>query len=144
MLVISLWESIFVLPCHLSHKHTGCFKLASILVYPLRPLGMALNWLSLRTGRGLQWVCQSLYLPALRFSLQHPLIPIATALAMFLVTFGMIRGGVVPSILFPKSDNNNLQATIAFPDGTTAEETDNATRKMDYLARTPSKLAVQS
>ncbi len=25
MLVVSLWESIFVLPCHLSHKHSGFF-----------------------------------------------------------------------------------------------------------------------
>ena len=26
MLVISLWESMFVLPCHLSHKHSGFFQ----------------------------------------------------------------------------------------------------------------------
>ena len=58
---------------------------------------------------------------------------------MFLVTGGMIRAGIVPSILFPKSDNNNLQATIAFPDGTTAEETDNATRKMLTALNTVSK-----
>ena len=67
MLVISLWESMFVLPCHLSHKHTGFFKFVSILVYPLRPLGIVLDWLSHRTGRGLEWVCQNVYLPALRF-----------------------------------------------------------------------------
>jgi HAE1 family hydrophobic/amphiphilic exporter-1 len=135
MLVISLWESIFVLPCHLSHKHTGFFKFVSILIYPLRPLGIVLNWLSHRAGNGLEWVCKRMYLPALRFSLQHPPIPIACAIAMFMVTFGMIRGGVVPSILFPKADNNNLQATISFPDGTTAYETDQATRNMEEALR---------
>ena len=67
-------------------------------------------------------------MPALRFSLNHPPVPKAVALAMFIVTAGMIRGGVVPSILFPKADNNNIQATISFPDGTTAAETDKATR----------------
>ena len=135
MLVISLWESIFVLPCHLSHKHSGFFRIASVLIYPLRPLGIALNWLSHRAGRLLDWVCQRLYVPALRFSLAHPVIPIACALSMFLVTMGMIRGGVVPSILFPKSDNNNLQATISFPDGTAARETDRATRRMEQAIR---------
>ena len=61
---------------------------------------------------------------------------------MFIVTGGMIRGGIVPSILFPKSDNNNLQATIAFPDGTTAEETDNATRQMEEaLKRVSARIA---
>ncbi|HBV65782.1 MAG TPA: AcrB/AcrD/AcrF family protein [Rhodopirellula sp.] len=130
MLAISLWESIFVLPCHLSHHHSGFFRWLSVLTYPLRPLGIALNWLSPRAGRGLDWICQSIYLPALGFSLRHPAVPLAAAVMMFIVTGGMIRSGIVPSILFPKSDNNNLQATIAFPDGTTAEETDNATRKM--------------
>lgn len=139
MLVISLWESMFVLPCHLSHKHSGFFKVASILVYPLRPLGIALDWLSHRAGSGLDWVLRSVYLPTLRFSLQHPPIPITVAVAMFLVTFGMIRGGIVPSILFPKSDNNNLQATIAFPDGTPAIETDRATRRMEQALRRASE-----
>lgn len=131
MLVISLWESIFVLPCHLSHKHTGFFRLLSVLVYPLRPLGIALNWAGERAGRGLEWVCQTIYMPALRFSIHHPPIPLAAAIMMFLVTFGMIQGGIVPSILFPKSDNNNLQATITFPDGTTASETRKATQRME-------------
>lgn len=62
---------------------------------------------------------------------------------LFIITGGMIRGGVVPSILFPKSDNNNLQATIAFPDGTTAEETDNATRKMLDALNTVSERIAQ-
>ncbi len=142
MLVISLWESIFVLPCHLSHKHAGFFKFISAFAYPLRPIGIALDWLSHRSGRALEWVCQGLYLPALRFSLKHPPVPIAIALTMFLVTFGMIRGGIVPSILFPKSDNNNIQATIAFPDGTTAAETDYATKRMEEaLRRVSAKVA---
>ena len=62
---------------------------------------------------------------------------------MFIVTGGMIRGGIVPSILFPKSDNN-LQATIAFPDGTTAEETDNATRQMEEALKRVSARIVKA
>jgi HAE1 family hydrophobic/amphiphilic exporter-1 len=139
MLVISLWESIFVLPCHLSHKHTGFFKFVAILIYPFRPLGIVLNWLSIRAGRGMEWICQNAYLPALKLSLRHPPIPIAFAIAMFLITFGLLRGGVVPYNLFPKSDNNNLQATIVFPDGTTAFETDKATRIMEQALRNVSE-----
>ncbi|MCP4885382.1 MAG: efflux RND transporter permease subunit [Planctomycetaceae bacterium] len=135
MLVISLWESIFVLPCHLSHRHSGFFRIVAVLMYPLRPIGLALNWLSQRSGRVMEWICDGFYLPALRFSIKYPPVPIAVAIAMFLVTAGMIRGGIVPSILFPKSDNNNLQATIAFPDGTPAEETDAATREMERALR---------
>ena len=135
MLVISLWESIFVLPSHLGHTHTGFFRFVSALVYPLRPFGLLLDKLSVQAGNALEWCCQRLYLPALRFSLRHPVVPIATAIMCFMVTAGMIRGGLVPSILFPKSDNNFLQATIMFPDGTSASETDRATRRMEEAIR---------
>lgn len=135
MLVISLWESVFVLPTHLAHKHTAFFRVLSVVAYPLRPLGILLNWLSERTGRGMDWVCRRLYVPTLQFSLRHPLVPIAAAIAMFIFTGGLIRGGIVPSILFPKTDNNNLQATISFPDGTPAVETDRATRQMEEALR---------
>lgn len=139
MLVISLWESVFVLPSHLAHKHTGFFRIMSVLIYPLRPLGIMLGWLSVRAGKLMDWSIASVYRPSLRFSLNYPLVPIAIALGMFIFTGGLIRGGVVPSILFPKTDNNNLQATIAFPDGTPAIETNNATRRMEEAIRKVSR-----
>ena len=135
MLVISLWESIFVLPSHLAHKHTGFFKVVRILAYPVRPLGILLTWLSVRADRLMEWMVDRVYTPALRFSLSHPTIPIAVAISLFIVTAGLIRGGVVPSILFPKADNNFLQATISFPDGTPAIVTDAATRRMEQAIR---------
>ena len=139
MLVISLWESMFVLPSHLAHAHTGFFRFASVLTYPLRPIGLFLNWLSGHMGKGLEWVCKNLYAGALRFCLRYPIVPVATAICLFMITAGMIRGGIVPSILFPKTDNNVLQATVTFPDGTPASVTDAATRKMEAALRVVSK-----
>ena len=37
MLLISLAESTFVLPCHFAHPHTGFFRCILVLAYPLRP-----------------------------------------------------------------------------------------------------------
>ncbi len=139
MLVISLWESTFVLPCHLAHQHSGFFRVISVLTYPLRPFGLLLFWLSDHATRGMEWFCRSVYMPALRFALNHPLIPIATAVTLFLVTIGMVRGGIVTTILFPKTDSNNLQATITFPDGTPAMETDRVTRRMEEAIREVSR-----
>ncbi|TWU37724.1 Multidrug resistance protein MdtB [Novipirellula aureliae] len=135
MLLISLWEGCFVLPCHLAHRHHGFFRLLAIITYPLRPLGILLEWASRLACRAMDWVCERMYLPTLRFGLRHPPFMIATAIALFLVTIGMIRGGVVQSVLFPKSDNNYLQATITFPDGTPASETERATRIMEKAIR---------
>ncbi|KAA5540669.1 efflux RND transporter permease subunit [Roseiconus nitratireducens] len=139
MLVISLWESIFVLPSHLAHSHTGFFRFLGIVGYPLRPLGLLLGWLSRHFAEWLQVVCDRVYAPALAFSLRYPLIPVAAAVMMGLGTAGMIRGGVVPSVLFPESDNNFLQAVIVFPDGTPAIESDMATRRMEQALRDVSR-----
>ena len=135
MLVISLWESIFVLPSHLGHKHSGFFRFVSVLVYPLRPFGLVLNWANKHASGWLVRVCTTMYVPLLRFSLKFPLVPIAASLMLGFITVGLIRGGVVPKILFPKSDNNNLQATITFPDGTSAAESDIATQQMEQALR---------
>lgn len=135
MLVISLWESIFVLPSHLAHPHRGFFRILEIVTYPIRPLGLLLGWLGRRFAAGLNFVCNRMYVPALRFSLQYPMIPIAVAVLMALGTVGLIRGGVVPSILFPKADNNFLHAVVVFPDGTPAIESDRATRQMEQALR---------
>ncbi|MEL6108275.1 MAG: efflux RND transporter permease subunit, partial [Planctomycetota bacterium] len=135
MLIISLWESIFVLPSHLAHRNVGFFKFLEAVSYPLRPLGLALAFLGRRFAGGLNYVCNSIYVPALRFSLRHPTVPFAAAMAMMAATIGMIRGGVVPSVLFPDSDNNFLQGSIVFPDGTPATETDRATRRMEEALR---------
>ncbi len=135
MLLISLLESMFILPCHLAHRHNTFFVVLNTLLYPLRPFGFLLGWMNVRASRGMEWFAERVYAPTLHFCLHYPLVPIVTTLAMFIFTAGMIRGGVVPQILFPKSDNNLLQATITFPDGTPAAVTDAATRKMEVAIR---------
>lgn len=135
MLVVSLLESTFVLPCHLAHSHTGFFRFLSVVSYPLRPFGVALHWLSGWTTAGMQTFCDRVYTPVLGFGIRNPLIPVSVSIMMMLVTIGMIRGGVVPTVLFPKTDNNILHATISFPDGTSAAVTDAATRRMEQAIR---------
>ena len=131
MLIISLWESTFVLPCHLAHSHSGFFRVASFITYPLRPFMLLLVWINSHASNGMEWFAKHVYLPTLRFCLRNPVLPIAIAIGMLIGTFGMVRGGIVKSILFPKSDNNYLQATVVFPNGTPSKATDAATRRME-------------
>lgn len=135
MLFISLLESMLVLPCHLAHHHHGFFRILSIILYPLRPIGVTLKAASRVAGKALISSRNRIYLPTLRFSLRSPLVPLCISVALFVITIGLLRGGVVAYILFPKSDNNNLQATISFPDGTTSAETDRATRQIEEAIR---------
>ncbi|QEG38840.1 efflux RND transporter permease subunit [Roseimaritima ulvae] len=135
MLAISLLESMFVLPCHLAHRHNGFFVVLNVLLYPLRPVGILLHWLNARTSRGMEWIAERIYMPTLRFCLHYPLVPIAATFGMCIFTAGMVRGGIVPRILFPKSDNNLMQATVTFPDGTPVAVTNAATSRMEEAIR---------
>lgn len=139
MLLISLLESTFVLPCHLAHHHNGMFKVLTVLSYPIRPLGLILAWASEKATKLMDVVADRIYMPALKFSLHHPVVPIAVGISMFLFTGGLIRGGVVPTVLFPKTDANNIVATVSFPDGTPMSVTDLATQRMDQAIRNVSE-----
>jgi len=144
MLIISLWESTFVLPCHLAHSHSGFFRFASIVTYPLRPFILLLAWINAHASHAMEWFAKQVYVPVLHFCLRNPVLPIAVAVAMLIGTVGMVRGGIVKRVLFPKTDNNYLQATVVFPNGTPARATDMATRKMEEaLAKVSREIAAE-
>jgi len=50
------------------------------------------------------------------------------------VAMGIVRSGVTPFALFPKIDANRLLAKIVFPDGTPADVTEDATRRIEQAA----------
>ncbi len=142
MLLISLWESTFVLPCHLAHSHRGFFRAMGIITYPLRPFTLLLFWCNRHASDAMQWFAKDIYVPVLHFCLRNPVLPIAVAVGMLIGTIGMVRGGIVKSVLFPKTDNNYLQATVVFPNGTPSSATDKATRRMEEaLARVSDQIA---
>ncbi|TWT94204.1 efflux RND transporter permease subunit [Neorhodopirellula pilleata] len=144
MLIISLWESTFVLPCHLAHSHSGFFRLAAIITYPLRPFMLLLVWINSHASDAMEWFAEHVYVPSLHFGLRNPVLPIAVAIGMLIGTFGMVRGGIVKTILFPKSDNNYLQATVVFPNGTPSKATELATRRMEKaLAQVSREIATE-
>ncbi len=134
-LLVSLGESIFVLPCHLAHPHNGFFKVIRVLTYPLWPVGRLLGWANGKTTILLEQFADKIYMPALRYSLKHPVAPLSVLAFASLLTLGAIRGGIVPFNLFPKTDSKFIVAKIKFPDGTPMSITDRATKQIEEAAR---------
>jgi hydrophobic/amphiphilic exporter-1 (mainly G- bacteria), HAE1 family len=133
-LMVSLLESVFVLPAHLAHESNLFLRILSIVCFPLKPIGWLLAWVNPKADGMLQFLATRYYIPSLRFCLRYPMIPLAIGAAMLLVTAGMIRGGVVPFNPFPKTDSNFLIASVRFPDGTPLALTDAATKQMEQAA----------
>lgn len=165
MLVLSLVEGIFILPCHLAHgdgqrregliartrrlrrsmpavfRWTGgslalgaAFLLAH-LSYPLGKAANLFNWINAHALRVLNTLTRRFYLPLLQTSLRNPAIAISTAVTLLLLAVALVRGGIVPFVLFPKLDSNTIEASVMYPDGTPAEITARATRRLEAAMR---------
>lgn len=117
ILVISLLEACFVLPCHLAHG-SG------------RP-----SLFTAGLNRGTKYVLDAfiriVYQPIMRFNTRNPAITVSIAVAFLLSTAALVTSGAVPSVFFPKLDAPEVMATVIFPDGTPSRVTDAATARIE-------------
>jgi multidrug efflux pump subunit AcrB len=156
MLLFSLFESVFILPCHLAHGHGGKkswiqiihqmpLPLRMVVGYPFYAIGRALHYLfypflkiegltrhvNRWSAGALDYFSERFYQPGLRFSLHNPLLIICTGVAITLITIGGYKGGFIPFKAFPKTDSSMIHATITYPDGTPASVTIDATNRLE-------------
>ena len=133
-LLMSLGESLLVLPGHLAHEKNLLFTIFGIVLYPFRPLLQLVHWLQRGCDIGLKWFVRNVYARFLDFALDNRLSVMAAAMCILLLAAGIVRSGITPFLLFPKIDANRLLAKVVFPDGTPASVTDEATRKIEEAA----------
>ena len=135
MLVISLLESIFILPAHLAHADSLLFRTGRVLLYPLLPVVWLFAYLNQQSAKGLDWFIERVYMPVLRFALHFPTVIASLALMVLLLSVGFVQSGMLPFVVFPRLDSNNIQAKINFQDGTPSAVTSAATERLEETIR---------
>ena len=158
-LLISLAEATFILPCHLAHRpraesfldrtrrwrsvmspvlsRTLGFALVGFgdlwkhVYYPWHRLGDLFRWVNSRSNRLLDGFSSRYYVRFLRWCLEHAAITLSVAVAMLLVSFGLVASGMTPFNVFPKIDSNQIVARIVYPDGTPASVTIASTERIE-------------
>ena len=130
MLVISLFESTLILPCHLAHSNSLFFRMISFVFYVFKFVAIGFQRINKLTATLLSRFVDSVYLPILRWCIDNKFETCASAGAVLLLAIGMVRGGFAPFVIFPKLDSNQIVAKITFPDGTPARLTDKATKRL--------------
>lgn len=131
MLAISLFESTFILPGHLAHEDSTFYRVVHAALYPLKPVVWLFNWLNRHSGRLLDRFVESVYLRIVRFLFHYPAIVVSLALTVLILSFGVVKAGLIPFVIFPKLDKNDIRAQITYQDGTPASVTDAATRRLE-------------
>lgn len=135
MLAISLFESIFILPAHLSHQDGALFRIMGLAMYPLMPVLWLFKWLNQTSARILHRFVETVYVPLVEFLIRYPAIIVSSAVAVLIVSVGFVQSGLLPFVIFPKLDRNDIQAKITFPNGTPAAVTSAATEELEAAIR---------
>ena len=124
VLVLSLIESFFVLPAHLAH-------IKSKKDDELGPIARA----QVRVSRAIEHFISRFYLPVVRLAVRQRWITLALALAVFLSSLGLIWGGHIKFISFPKEESDWIVAVARMPFGIAVEETEAVMDRMVRAAK---------
>ena len=131
MLIFSLVESLTILPAHLGHRPGWFLRSFSFLLMPLKPIGWLFRNINIGVSQFLDWFIESVYLVVLRWALRNQIIVLSLGAGLLLISFGIIRAGIVPFLIFPRVDQASLTAEVKYPDGTPASLADEATRRIE-------------
>ncbi len=129
VLLISLIESLFVLPAHVAHPMPAWLRVVlSPYLWVMRRLA------KLEMPRRLQRYVDGSYLPILRKAIDWRYFTVACGVAVAIVTAGFVVGRV-PFTFLPKIDGDVISAQLKMPGGTPVAETARITKRIAAAAR---------
>jgi len=112
-LLISLLESLLILPAHLAHGRR-------------RPGGLFgfIDRQQQRFSRALEWVITRTYMPTVRWISKFRYITMALAVSLLFSSCGLLAGGRINTIFLPKVEGDQVQALVTLPYGAPVEATE--------------------
>ena len=117
MLAISLVESTFILPAHLAHDNNLFMRFVGLVFYALKPFARVLEAVNRFSAGLMNWSIEKFYQPLLFWSLNHKPIVLASAMALFLFSIGLVLSGATPRSMMPNMDGREVNAKVTFPNG---------------------------
>jgi multidrug efflux pump subunit AcrB len=128
ILVFSWIESKIILPAHLAHGSQLGDRLARMAPFSW--------WVALQSlfERGMVNFAQRIYRPALELALEWRYLTHALVISSLMLVGGLVSGGFVRFVDFPKIDGDIMAAQLTMPLGTSPEVTQRAIRQIESAA----------
>ncbi|MFT7628494.1 MAG: multidrug efflux pump subunit AcrB, partial [Ulvibacter sp.] len=131
---ISLIEALIILPAHLAHSKA---------LKPVDPspksaiarLFSKLRYINQFGDKIMRWLRDKMYSPSLHFALENKFLTFAIFIALLVLTFGSIGGGIIRSAFFPQIASDRVQVTLNMPNGTNEVVTDSIISFIEEQAR---------
>ncbi|MBU1342579.1 MAG: efflux RND transporter permease subunit [Proteobacteria bacterium] len=139
ILAISLLEAFIILPAHLNHalapSKTNKAKIYQIFFFWLEWLKKDIfdghKWVRDRIENALDNFIYSIYTPGLKYCVKNRYFTLAIGFGILIVSMGLLAGGHVPFVFFPKTDSNWIISEIIYPLGTPFEATEKTIKKIE-------------
>ncbi|MBI9085246.1 MAG: efflux RND transporter permease subunit [Desulfobacterales bacterium] len=125
-LAVSLVECLILLPAHLSHlpDPNGEGRGGDRLIRRLEVVQRM-------TSSGMEWFVARIYSPFLKKALNWRYVSLCIAMAVLLLTVGLVRGGILKFEVFPEVDGFVITSHVEFPDGTPPAVTRRGVEKIE-------------
>ena len=132
VLLLSLVESLFILPAHLAHQSEGprrgllgfLGKLLALIKIPLGPLLWVLVTVQEAVSGGLERFIRGPYRRVLEATLRARYLTTAVGLAALIVTIGYVAGGHIDFSFMPRIESDRIIAKALLPYGSPVERTE--------------------
>ena len=124
MLLVSLVESLLVLPSHLSHLRGPEWV-------PTNAVDRFLTRIQGRVDVLLNRFVQGPLDRVLRFATDQPAVTMAGAVGMLILSISLLPAGIVPTTLAADVEGDFATVTLDMPDGTTASRTYEVARELE-------------
>ena len=111
ILAVSLLEALVILPAHL-HRALVQSEIKT------RKLGVWHERVREKVDGGLQFVIERLYTPAIKYVVKNRYFTFSLGIGVLIVSLGIVIGGYVPFVFFPKGESDWVIADVSFPLGT--------------------------
>ncbi|TXD51831.1 MULTISPECIES: efflux RND transporter permease subunit [unclassified Polaribacter] len=124
-LSVSLIEALIILPAHIAHsKALERNRLEDGTVKKTNKIDTFFKKINKGADALLVKFRDAYYMPFLKFSLQNKIFIFCVFVALLLVSFSALKGGVVKSSFFPRIASDRVQITLNMPQGTNEKITD--------------------
>jgi multidrug efflux pump subunit AcrB len=125
VLLLSLLESLFILPAHLAHTS----------LEPKNPILRKMRIVPETVNRVLDHFIANRFQPALRKTVEYRGLTISIAFAGLLITIGLVAGGRIKATFLPKVPASRVQANMELPYGSSVKHTKEVQSRMIAAAQ---------
>ncbi|HBN75641.1 MAG TPA: hypothetical protein DD473_07455 [Planctomycetaceae bacterium] len=143
-LSVSLIEALLILPAHLKHLKKPDHKRHE---EKLSKSGIGRIWSKVEAfqERIMQNVLMRVYETILRGAMKWRYVTIAGAMAMVMMSLGLVIGGIVPFVFIQKMDSETITADVELPIGTVVDTTrDTMIRISEFVKDVPEVTSIQT